>query len=653
MDFDFPDLHGPITVDTETHDPLLTERGSGWAYDRYDSDGGKIIGYAVHCENAHFYLPVGHTEGNMDPVKVVSYLTHQLSKDPTQPKIFANSMYDLGWMYVEGVRWEGQIEDIMFQAPLLDESRMSYQLDRLGKDYLNVGKDETALIEAGKRLGIKNTKKDNVKKHLAKIHPDIVGIYAKQDALLTRQLWDFFTPKIIDQNLQEVYQLELDLIPMLLAMRLRGVRVDIDKALREQKNLLDAEAQARKVIDNITGIKLGSWDNAAEIAVILDKLGISYSRTEKTDAPSITAGFLQALDHPIGKALLSGRKASNMRGTFIENAILNLAQNGRIHPNFNQLRKDNDDGSSGVLGKVMKSSVKGTVSGRFSSSGPNFQQIPSPERDPVLGHMVRSLILPEEDEYWFGLDYSSQEPRAIVHFSEKIGAMRANVIADQYRANPKTDFHAVTRDLIRQAIPTFERKPAKIIGLGLAYGMGGGKMARDIGLPYTVGSFEKEGKEIEVLRPGEEAQMILDTFDAEVPFIKQLAKACQNAVKSKGYIKTPLGRRFRFPKDGSGRYMFLNKALNRLIQGTSADMTKTAMRELYRAGILPHGTVHDEIDISTRDPKVIKMAEEIMCTCFPLTIPIVADVGGGINWGDASDPYKGAEFAEKFMRGEI
>lgn len=653
MDISLPDLYGPITIDTETHDPLLTERGSGWAYDRSDQHGGKIIGYAIHADNFHEYLPVGHTEGNMDRSKVVSWLKYQLNRDPSQPKIFANILYDMGWMYVEGIPFEGNLHDVQYQAALLDEARLSYQLDRLGKDYLNEGKDETLLKEAGEKLGIKNSKKDNVKKHLARIHPDIVGVYAKQDAALTRKLWDHFTPLMAAEDLGEVYQLEMDLVPMLLQMRLRGVKVDVEKARIEQKNFLVTEAESRAYIKDLSGITLGSWDNAGEIAAILDKLGIPYGLTEKTQAPSITAGYLRSLEHPIGGAILSGRKASNLRSTFVENAILDLQQGGRIYPNFNQLRKDEDDGSSGVIGKAVKTRVKGTVSGRFSSSGPNFQQIPSPERDPELGYLIRSLILPEDGEYWWGLDYSAQEPRVIVHFAELISARKASIIGDQYRANPKTDFHMVVRDLVRTAIPTFERKPAKIVGLGLAYGMGGGKMARDIGLDYYTETFEKDGKEIEFLKPGPEAKAILDAFDKEAPFIRELAQSCQKTVRRRGYIHTPLGRRFRFPKDGNGRYMFLNKALNRLIQGTSADMTKRALLEMHKAGILPHGTVHDEIDISTSDIRVVKQAQEIMTTCFPLTIPIAVDIGAGRNWGEASDPYKSEAFIKEFFGGQL
>lgn len=647
MAFDYPELCGPITVDLENHDPKLKERGSGWPYRKTGANGGKIIGIAYHSDSTPNggYVPISHAAGpnaqpNEDPVKVKSWLQAQLTKDDKQPKIFANALYDVGWLTAEGIKISGNIEDIMFQAPLLDESRMNYQLDRLGKDYLGEGKDEKLLAEAAAKLGIKNTKKDNVKAHLMRIDPAIVGIYATQDACLTRKLWDFFTPQISDDDLNDVYQLECDLIPMLIAMRMRGVRVDVDQCRIEQANLVREENIARDFIKDQTGITIASWDNAGELSRVFDKIGIKYGYTEKTQQASITADWLRSLSHPISAAILRGRKTSNIRSTFLENALLNLQEDGRIYPNFNPLRKDND-ASSGVLGKELKAGTKGALSGRFSSSDPNFQQVPSPEKDPDLGYLVRKLILPEVGDDFHVMDYSSQEPRLIVHFAEKTGCRKAYEMAERFRANPNTDLHDETRAMVATAkeewLDKKFRKPAKVINLGFAYGMGGGKLALSLGMEYTEASFTRnDGEKFAYLKPGPEAQELLDLFDREAPFIKQLAFKAQGAVKKRGFIKTELGRRFRFPKDKFGKYMFLNKALNRLIQGSAADMTKLAMRELWREGILPLGTVHDEIDISTSDPKIVARTKEIMEHALPLSIPVVVDVGSGKNWGDAS-----------------
>ena len=659
--FDFPELHGPIILDTENHDPMLTERGAGWAYDRYGQDGGKIIGIAVKADNFHEYLPIGHTEGNLDPVKVKGWLKEQVNKDKKQPKIFANIMYDAGWFAAEDMTIDegNRIEDVMYQAPLIDENRIAYSLDRLGKDFLGVGKDEAKLLEAGKILGVKNSKKDNVKKHLMRIHPNIVGIYAKQDVEVTGQLWHHFNPIIEDQELQRVYQLEMDLVPMHIAMRMRGVRVNVEEAEKRQALLTQKEKEARRFIKEATGLEIGSWDNADELASVFAKLEIPVGQTA-TGRPSITQGWLRGLGHPVADAILSGRKSSNIRSTFVENAVLNLQQRGRVYPNFNQLRKDSDDGSAGVIGKEVKTTSKGTVSGRYSSSNPNFQQMPSPERDYETGMIIRELFLPEEGDAWHGLDYSSQEPRGIVHFAEITNCPGASRMADKFRNNPDTDIHMENGLLIIAKKPDYyggdpkkARKPTKTIGLGIAYGMGGGKLCVQLGLPYTEAFFYKGDEKFEYLKAGPEGQEIMNAFDDAAPYIRALANKCQNAVKKKGYIVTPVGRRFRFPKGDDGRYMFLNKALNRLIQGTSADMTKLAMRELWRAGILPVGTVHDEIDLSESDPERVKLAKHIMETALPMTIPIRVDVGTGKNWGDASVPDLGGSNYEKFLNREL
>ena len=654
---DLPDLHGPITLDNETHDPLLKQRGAGWSYSKEGQNGGKIIGIAVKADNFHEYLPIGHTEGNLDPVKIKGWLSEQLTKDDKQPKIFFHAQYDVGWFRAEGIKISGRIEDVSFQAPLVDEHRMNYQLDNLGKDLLGFGKDERLLAEAAKKLGVKNTKADNIKMHLMRVHPDIVGVYGRGDVELTKALWDYYNPIIEEQELNSVYELECDLIPMLVDMRMRGVRVDVKGIEKQQRILLAAEAEARDYIKNYTGITVGSWDNAAELSRVFDKLGIQYGHTEKTGQPSITADWLRSLQDPVADAILRGRKTNNIRSTFLENNLLNLQQDGRIFPNFNPLKRD-AGGSEGVIGKELKAGVRGALSGRFSSDQPNFQNFPSPEKDPELGLMVRSMILPEEGEFCHVMDYSSQEPRLTVHFAEITGCRKAYEMAERFRQNPRTDLHDETRKMVAEVLDEWKdpkkRKPAKIINLGVAYGMGGGKLGLSLGLPYTEASFMKGDKEFKYLKAGPEAQELMRIFDDAAPFIKQLARKAQNAVKQKGYIKTPIGRRFRFPKEEDGRtYMFLNKALNRLIQGSAADMTKLALRNMYREGILPMGTVHDEIDLSASDPKIVARTQEIMESAMDLTIPIKIDVASGVNWGDASSEKRGAENYHKFLAGEL
>lgn len=655
-EFNYPSLLGPITIDTETHDPLLRRRGAGWCYSRYGQNGGRVVGIAIKCHTFHGYIPIAHVEGNEDRQKVIAWLNYELNKDPMQEKIFFNAIYDLGWLRSEGVTVTGIVHDVAYQAPLLDEYRFNYSLDSIAKDYLNAGKNEKPLEEAAARLGIKNNSKDNIKMHMARLHPNEVAPYAMGDVEVTEGLFNLFQPRIIQEDLKEVYQLELDLLPMLLEMRMRGVHVDIPKAEELQKKLIKDEQDALDIISNSGCGTFTSEDvtKAAVLAKAFDKMGMPYPTTEKTKQPSIKDSWLLAnSSNPVCKAMYDARKAHRIRSMFVEAFVLDLSEGGKVHPEFNPLKSDKN--TANALG-VESSGGKGTVGGRFSSSNPNFQQIPSAEKDPILGKLVRSLFLPNPGERWGSLDYSSQEPRITVHFAEKINAPKAREIGDKYREDPNTDFHTFTRDLVRAILPDFDRKPAKIIGLSLTYGMGGGTLAERLGL--SAEERELYGRMVKMAGP--EAQTILDAFNEGVPFINTLKKAVERKAKNAGYIVTPIGRRFRFPfepmKDSDENYvldnqgkrilldgdagraykrMYVNKALSRLIQGTAAEMTKISLREMWRAGICPLGTVHDENNISYGDEKTLRLSEEIMVTSFPLTVPVVVDVEVGPNWGEA------------------
>lgn len=606
----FPDIRGGIVaIDTEGNDKGLgAEKGPGWAW----KGGGELIGASFYTPEHSGYLAFGHIEGNnCDKQKALAYIT-DLIKNPDITPVFANSPFDLGWIRREtGFSTSRTVEDVQLMAPLIDEQKFSYSLDHLSLEYLDKRKNEEELNAYAAERGWKD-----VKSRMKDIPGHIVGRYAIPDAQLTYELHEKFKPLLDEEDLWNVYNLEKRLVPLLIEMRWRGVRVDLDYAEQLGKKYLQIEKDAIELVRRETGINI-SLTVAGDIAKVLDSLQIPYPLTEKAKKPSIKNSYLESLDNPLCQAIARARKFQKARRTFIENSVLENEHDGRIHASFNQLKAERDeDGKS-----------TGTVSGRFSSTEPNLQQIPA--RDPEIGPAIRSIYLPEEGEQWGALDYSAQEPRVMTHFAELAEIQGAKEFADMYRADPRMDFHDKTRDAVRLVRPGFERKPAKIIGLGLAYGMGGGKLCRSLGFPTTMKFMF--GKEIEVAGP--EGQQVLDAFNQGVPWLKKMAKFCSDRAKARGYIKTPTGRKFRFPIIG-GQRMYLHKAFNRLVQGTSACMMKTSMVECWESErIVPLATVHDELDISFGDKKILDRTEEIMRTAFPLTIPIVVDVEVGESWG--------------------
>jgi len=596
-----------IAIDLETRDPNLTTLGPGWC-----RNDGYVIGYAVAAGDFVGYFPVRHEGGgNMPEKTVVNWLKKQMATSHIE-KVMHNAMYDLGWMRWAGIEVQGKIIDTMIAAPLLNENRRFYNLNSLSGEYLSEYKNEKMLKAAAAMYGV------DPKSGMWRLPPRFVGKYAEQDAAVTLRLWDRLRPDIIKEEVTGIFDLESSLMPCLLDMKTRGVRVDIDKAELVKKDLLGREQNLLKEIKEETGIFIEPWV-ATSIAKAFDSLGLKYHRTETSEAPSFTKQFLATHPHPIAQKIVKLREFNKANTTFVE-TILEHSHKGRIHCDFNPLRSD--DG--------------GTVTGRFSSSNPNLQQIPA--RDPEIKAMIRGLFIPEEGCKWGSFDYASQEPRWLAHYCATMkGQNRHPIIddvVDMYHAG-NADFHQMVAD-----IAGISRKEAKTVNLGIMYGMGKKKLAGVMDISE------------------DDATSLLHKYHENVPFVKGIADATMNRASDVGSIRTYLGRKCRFdmwePKSygynkalkleeaikvyggrGMIRRAFTYKALNRLIQGSSADQTKKAMVDCYKEGLLPMLTVHDELCFSIESKEQADRIVEIMTTCVPdLNVPFEVDMALVDNWGE-------------------
>ena len=605
--FEFPDLTGykEIAVDLETRDPNLTTLGPGWA--RGD---GNIVGIAVAAGDYAGYFPIRHQNGhNLDPKITLRWFKKQMST-PRIDKIMHNATYDAGWLYAEGIEVQGRIIDTMVAAPLIDENRFSYSLNNLGRDWIDMRKNEKMLRAAAKDFGL------DPKSEMWRLPPMYVGAYAEQDAIMTLKLWHRLKIEIGEQDLGAIFDLETGLIPLMLEMRKKGVRVDLDKAdqartaLRKQVNTL------KGFIDYKSGVKIEPWA-AESVKKVFEALDLSYPSTE-TGAPSFTKQYLSSHPNEVAQAIVKLREFDKADGTFIE-TIQRHSHNGRIHCEFHQLRSD--DG--------------GTVTGRFSSSNPNLQQIPA--RDPDIKKLIRGLFIPEDGCQWGSFDYASQEPRLLVHFAASVSGVHRHDMVDQI----VKEYHSGDVDL-HQMVADFAgitRKQAKTVNLGIMYGMGVAKLAAQLSITP------------------DEAKDLLATHHAKVPFVKGLAELASVQASKHGSIRTLLGRRCRFhlweprtygyeqplpledaqKKHGMNlRRAFTYKALNKLIQGSAADQTKRAMLDCYNEGLVPSLTVHDELCFSVQDQKQASRITEIMEHGLDdvLKVPSKVDEELGSNWGE-------------------
>ncbi len=603
----YPNLDGykEIAIDLETKDPNLMIMGSGWA-----RNDGHVIGIAVAVEGLSWYFPIRHELGsNFDPTITFNWLRDVVAKD--RDYIFHNAPYDVGWLRAEGIEVKGRIVDTMVCAPLINENRFSYSLNALSRDYLQEYKSEKGLREAAETFGV------NPKSEMYKLPAQHVGQYAEQDASLTLRLWQQFKGLIVKEDVGSVFELETKVLRVIIDMRGKGVCVDLDKAEQVKQKLENQENNILKEIKSKSGVNVEIWA-ADSVAKVFDSLGLTYKKTEKTQAPSFTKNFLKNHTDPVAQMVVQARELNKARTTFID-TILKHQVRGRIHAELHPLRSE----------------LGGTVTGRFSYSNPNLQQIPA--RHGEIGPMIRSLFLPEEDCQWGAFDYSSQEPRIVVHYAKLMNFRGAEDFADQYQKDPRTDFHQMAADIV--GVP---RKQAKDINLGLFYGMGSNKLAETLGLEL------------------EEAKELFAVYHKKVPFVKELADYTVNRASRKGVIRTLLGRKCRFDQWEPSKYgiwkaqsyqeafnehgaaikrAFTYKALNKLVQGSAADQTKAAMVALWEEGITPMIQVHDELDVSVESDSQIKRITELMQDCVELEVPSIIDAELGPNWGEAKTTF--------------
>ena len=596
----FPDLsnYEEISIDLETKDPGLKTKGSGSV-----TGEAHMVGVAVAVSDWKGYYPIRHEGGgNMDIKRVLKWFQDVLNTPGI--KIFHNAMYDVCFIRSEGLKINGKIVDTMIAGSLVDENRFRYDLGSLGRDYIGMGKNEAVLNETAKEWGI------DPKSEMYKLPAMYVGEYAEQDADLTLKLWQEMKKLMRAEEVESIFDVETELFPCLVDMRFLGVRVDIQEAHSLKQKLVQEEKECLLQVQRETGIEPQIWA-ARSIEKVFQKLSLPFDRTEKTGAPSFTKNFLQNHPHKLVKLIARAREINKAHTTFID-TIIKYEHKGRIHAEINQLRSDQG----------------GTVTGRFSYANPNLQQIPA--RNKELGPRIRSLFIPEEGMTWGCFDYSQQEPRLVTHYAALDGLYGVEEVLDAYNGG-EADFHQIVAEMAN--IP---RSQAKTINLGLFYGMGKNKLQAELGVSK------------------ENAEDLFRTYHDKVPFVKMLMESVMRRAQDRGRVRTLLGRRCRFDlwepnqfgihkalpheaalaEHGPGiKRAYTYKALNRLIQGSAADMTKKAMVELHKEGITPHIQVHDELDISVVNPLEAAKIKDIMESAVELEVPNKVDYESGPNWG--------------------
>ena len=642
------DLKGvdTVAVDIETYDPNLKTKGLGAI-----RNDGFICGIAVATGKETAYFPLRHSDIFIDykrDEKIWNALNEKIFQNENITKVFHNAMYDVCWIRaVTGMKMKGRIVDTMIAASVIDENRFKYSLDSLSKDYLNEEKYKYDLQQKTLEWSGGTVKDPMTNMH--KLPASIVKDYAKQDVNLTYKLWNIFNKEIDEvlytkedgeqKTCRQIFELETKLFLCLVDMKFKGVRIDVAKAIEFGRHLKKRREQILKAIESLTTVRVDIWA-ATSIKKLLDHLHIKdYKVTPKSKMPQLPKDYLKTHSNKCLRMIAKAREYDKAANTFID-GLLEYVHEGRIHADINQIRSD----------------AGGTVTGRFSMSNPNLQQVPAKG---FIGKKMRELFIPEEGCKWGSFDYSQQEPRIVVHYAIKLGLPGTGNLQEEFDKDD-ADFHQIVADMAN-----ISRKQAKTINLGLFYGMGKIKLQKELGLDQR------------------QARELFNEYHGRVPFVRQLSQELITFAKDNRLLFTLYDRFCRFNKwettnkewnpeinrfnevplytkeqameafkaemldkykenkidanymDYFDRYYtpaFTYKALNKLIQGSAADMTKKSMVDLYEKGIIPHIQIHDELCFSIKDhePKLIK---ETMEQTIPLEVKNKVDYESGPNWG--------------------
>ena len=651
---DLPDLRrvGVIALDTETRDlGLAADRGSAWPW----RGGGYVCGVSIAYREGNavraLYFPLRHPDSdNFDRGPFFQWLADLLASDVRV--VTQNGLYDFGWLGAEaGIKMPAaeRLDEIGALATLVDENRYHYNLDALCDWRGLPGKEPALLYEGAEALGLikpnrkRKPSQEKIAANIWRLPARYVGPYAEADAAGTLALFEDLNPIIDREGTRDAYRLECDLLPMVLEMRRRGIRIDAVAAEQARDLLLGKRDTVFAEISEKLGTNVGMGEIGRNqwLTETFDALKIGYPRTEKGN-PSFTAPWMRKHSHWLPQLIAEADKYNKAAVDFLEGHILDHTVNGRIHAEIRPHRSD--DG--------------GTRSLRFSYAHPPLQQMVS--RDEELAPLIRGVFLPEEGEVWAKPDVSQQEFRFIVHHAAKHNLRRAKEAAERYRADLNADFHEIVAGMT--GLP---RKDAKTVNFAKAYGAGVDRFAETTGKTKS------------------EAQAIYARYDNELPFVKQLSDLCERQANQHGYIELYDGARRHFNQwapngkwaKGAGlcdleearqrsndpshpwyRHSLcrakVRTALNALIQGSAARHTKLWMRACWREGLVPLLQMHDCLDISVASPELAERVAQLGREAVALEVPIQVDLKFGRTWGDAKhnwDELPGNAGNEKYF----
>ncbi len=559
----------------------------------------ELVGVSL-CARAGlaYYIPLAHTseiEKNL-PFDESLALIKKLLENPKVQKFGQNLKYDIEVLHRYDVDINPVSFDTLLASYLLNPSGREHSLDYLAmKHFDHKMQPITDLIGSGR----KQTTFDTVKVSEA-------AWYAAEDADYTYRLRGVLAPELDRLQMHHLYyNLEVPLINVLVSMEEAGILVD-DIFLEKLSDQMEKKLEKlREEIHSYAGGEFNINSTQQLSHVLFDKLGLpTRGKTARKTAYSTDQRVLEelALMHPFPKLILNFRQLTKLKNTYVD-ALPKLINptTGRVHTSFNQAV---------------------TATGRLSSTDPNLQNIPVRTEE---GREIRRAFIPrDKDHILLVADYSQIELRILAHYTQDEGLIRAFKSAEDIHARTAAEVYGVD---INDVTPE-QRRAAKTANFAVIYGVSAFGLAQQTELDLTG------------------ARQFIDTYFERYPGIREYMETTKEKARTDGYVTTLLNRRRYLPEINSRNFnvrQFAERtAINTPIQGTAADMIKTAMLNIYRKmdGMNSKMVlqVHDELVFDAHKDELDDLKELVrtkMEKAIKLDVPIVVDMGAGETWLDA------------------
>ena len=565
-----------------------------------DYMNAQIVGWVFLVDKDSFYIPVAHTYLDAPKQLDFNYVMDNLKpllESNSIGKIGQNLKYDAHVLANYNIDLNNIVDDTMVKSYVLNSVASRHNMDDLAEHYLDYTTIQFSDIAGS---GKKQITFDQVNINEA-------APYACEDVIVTALLNDVLDENIAQYpKLVKLYQnIELPLIKVLVRMERNGVKIDEgslnSRQLQIVKKMQEIESQAFEIAGD--SFNLESPKQIQQILFSDEGLGLEAKKKTPKGAPSTNEEALKLLNHPLVDLILSYRTLTKLNSTYLEALPKQIDVNtNRLHTSYHQAV---------------------TATGRLSSTSPNLQNIPIRSEE---GSKIRGAFIADKGNVIIAADYSQIELRIMAHISGDDNLLSAfNNDIDVHSATASEIFNVSVDDVTKD-----HRRRAKAINFGLMYGMSAFGLAKQIDVSRT------------------EAKEYIDTYFEKYPGVTQYMENTKESAKLQGYVETVMGRRLYLPQVNHKNKMLqqhaLRTAINAPMQGSSADIIKLAMLEIYNwigannSDIKMLMQVHDELVFEVKQDKADEFAnkiQELMTNAYALEIPLKVDVGIGDSWQQA------------------